>query len=82
MEQSPKLVGPINRDRVAALASTRERRARGMRRIKTETVPPCAETAAMLFWALLASGQITMRKVDGWRTLAEKPSDHIIDLAA
>jgi len=25
----------------------------------------------MLFWALLASGQITMRKVDGWQTLAE-----------
>ena len=42
----------------------------------------CAETAAMLFWALLASGQITMRKVDGWQTLAEKPADQIIDLAA
>ena len=42
------------------------------RRIKTQTVLPCAETAAMLFWALLASGQITMRKVDGWRSLAEK----------
>jgi hypothetical protein len=35
----------------------------------------------MLFWALLA-GQITMRKVEGWQTLAEKPSDQIIDLAA
>ena len=32
------------------------------RRIKTQTVLPSAETAAMLFWALLASGQITMRK--------------------
>jgi hypothetical protein len=32
--------------------------------------------------ALLASGQIAMRKVDGWRSLAEKPSDQIIDLAA
>ena len=52
------------------------------RRIKTQTVLPCAETAAMLFWALLASGQITMRKVDGWQTLAEKPADQIIDLAA
>ena len=52
------------------------------RRIKTQTVLPSAETAAMLFWALLASGQITMRKVDGWRSLAEKPSDQIIDLAA
>ena len=25
------------------------------RRIKTQTVLPCAETAAMLFWALMAS---------------------------
>jgi len=32
------------------------------RRIKTQAVLPSAETAAMLFWALLASGQITMRK--------------------
>ena len=52
------------------------------RRIKTQTVLPCAETAAMLFWALLASGQIAMRKVDGWQSLAEKPDDQIIDLAA
>lgn len=52
------------------------------RRIKTQTVLPSAETAAMLFWALLASGQITMRKVDGWKTLADAPSDHPIDLAA
>jgi len=52
------------------------------RRIKTQTVLPCAETAAMLFWALLASGQITMRKVDGWESLAEKPTGQIIDLAA
>ena len=36
------------------------------RRIKTQTVLPSADTAAMLFWALLASGQINMRKVDGW----------------
>ena len=52
------------------------------RRIKTQTVLPSAETAAMLFWALMASGQITMRKVDGWQSLAEKPSNQIIDLAA
>jgi putative transposase len=52
------------------------------RRIKTQTVLPSAETAAMLFWALLASGQITMRKVDGWRSLNDRPSDQTIDLAA
>jgi len=52
------------------------------RRIKTQTVLPSAETAAMLFWALLAAGQITMRKVDGWETLTQKPADKAIDLAA
>jgi len=52
------------------------------RRIKTQTVLPSAEIAAMLFWALMASGQITMRKVDGWQSLVEKPSDQVIDLAA
>jgi putative transposase len=45
-------------------------------------VLPSADTAAMLFWALLASGQINMRKVDGWHTLATKPIDQLIDLAA
>jgi hypothetical protein len=36
----------------------------------------------MLFWTLLAPGQITMRKAGGWQSLAEKPSDQIIDFAA
>lgn len=44
------------------------------RRIKTQTVLPSAETAAMLLWALLASGQINIRKVDGWKMLTENPS--------
>ena len=50
------------------------------RRIKTQCLLPCADTAAMLFWALLASGQITMRKVDGWLCLAHPPTS--LDLAA
>ena len=52
------------------------------RRIKTQTVLPSADTAAMLFWALLASGQIILRKIDGWQTLATKPIAQPIDLAA
>ncbi len=52
------------------------------RRIKTQTVLPSADTAAMLLWALLASGQITMRKVDGWQSLGHKPGDTAIDLVA
>jgi hypothetical protein len=42
-----------------------------------------AEIAAMLFWALLASAQITMRKVDGWQSFGETPAEQTpIDLAA
>jgi putative transposase len=53
------------------------------RRVKTQTVLPSAETAAMLFWALLASGQIVMRKVNGWQTLAEPLVAAVpVDLAA
>lgn len=51
------------------------------RRIKTQTVLPSAETAAMLFWALLASAQIVLRKVDGWQTLPT-PLSQPIDIAA
>lgn len=51
------------------------------RRIKTQTVLPSPETVPMLFWALMASGQIQMRKVDGWETL-DQPLNEILDLAA
>lgn len=52
------------------------------RRIKTQTVLPSAETAAMLFWALLAAGQIRMRRVDGWASLDSAITDQAIALAA
>src|SRR5205085_2261370 len=45
------------------------------RRIKTQTVLPSSDTAAMLFWALVASGQVILRKVDGWQTLAVPATD-------
>ena len=67
--------------RAKRLAASNTTEMRDKRRIKTQTVLPSAETAAMLFWALLASGQITFRKVDGWQTL----DGHLaqpIDLAA
>ena len=50
------------------------------RRNKTQCVLPCDETAAMLFWALLASGQITLRKINGWQNLAQPPAE--LDLVA
>ncbi len=52
------------------------------RRIKTQCALPNAETAAMLLWALMASGQITMRRVDGWQTLDHAPVEPSLDLAA
>ena len=52
------------------------------RRIKTQAVLPCAETVPMLLWALLAAGQITMRKVDGWQTLDKAIKPMTLDLAA
>ena len=52
------------------------------RRIKTQCALPNAETAAMLFWALMASGQITMRRVDGWQTLDQAPVEQPLDCAA
>ncbi len=52
------------------------------RRVKTQTVLPSAETAAMRFWSLLASRQITMRKIDGWQDLGAPPASMPLDLVA
>ena len=51
-------------------------------RIKTQTVLPYVETVPMLLWALLASGQIQMRKVDRWETLSQPLVPMSLDLAA
>jgi putative transposase len=52
------------------------------RRIKTQCLLPCAETACMLFWALLASGQIALRRVDGWDTFHVPPVEQNLAFAA
>lgn len=52
------------------------------RRIKTQTVLPCPETVPMLLWTLLASGQIQMRKVDGWQTIDQPIQPMTLDLVA
>ena len=51
-------------------------------RVKAQCAIPDAKPAAMLFWALMASGQVTMRRVDGWQTLDQTPVEQPIDLAA
>jgi putative transposase len=48
------------------------------RRIKTQTVLPYGGHRGHAVLGTARSGQINMRKVDGWQTLATKP----IDLAA
>ncbi len=35
----------------------------------------------MLFWALMASKQITMRRVDGWQTLDQAPVEQRLERA-
>jgi hypothetical protein len=52
------------------------------RRIETKERAASADTAAMLFWALPASGRIILRKIEGWQTLAAELADRVIDLAA
>lgn len=41
-----------------------------------------ADSLQEVGWALFASEQTNVRKVDGWKTLATKPIDQPIDLAA
>ena len=45
------------------------------RGIDHERVCGQADPRSSLIWALLASGQIVMRKIDGWNTLSTVSSD-------
>jgi putative transposase len=74
--------GPTSR-LLAAAPNGRERAHHQVkRRIKTQTILPSAESAAMLFWALLASGQIHLRRVDGWQSIATPCTNQPVALAA
>lgn len=44
------------------------------RRVKTQGALPPAPAAAVLFFALLLTGQIQMRRIDGWRELRTSPA--------
>ena len=50
------------------------------RRIKTQASAAVCRYRRHAVLALLALGQINMRKVDGWQTLATKPTDQPFDL--
>lgn len=80
--RSARTTNAIERCLLAAIRQASRLHEEFKRRIKTQTVLPSVETAAMLFWALMASGQIVMRKIVGWRTLAVETTDLPIDLTA
>ena len=45
------------------------------RRVKVQGVQPSSEGVCMLLWALVASGATILRRVTGWETLGEKPTE-------
>jgi putative transposase len=46
------------------------------RRVKTQGSLPCADAALVLLFSLVASGQIKLRRIDGWRKIAAVLSQH------
>jgi putative transposase len=46
------------------------------RRVKTQGSLPSEDDALVLLFSLVASGQIKLRKIDGWRTIATVLSEH------
>lgn len=47
------------------------------RRVKTQGSLPNASAAERLLFGVLASGQIRMRRIDGWKELGRIPEDHL-----
>jgi transposase-like protein len=47
------------------------------RRVKTQGSLPSEEAALILLFGLVASGQITLRRIDGWRKIAAVLSQHM-----
>jgi len=46
------------------------------RRVKTRGSLPSGDAAVVLLFSLLASGQIKLHRIDGWRKLAAMMSQH------
>lgn len=47
------------------------------RRVKVQGMQPSGQSVCMLFWALVASGAIKLRKVDGFETLNAPPKEEL-----
>lgn len=48
------------------------------RRVKTQGSLPSEDAALVLLFGLVASGQIRLRKIDGWRKIAAVLSQHVV----
>jgi transposase-like protein len=53
------------------------------RRVKTQGSLPSEDAALVLLFSLVASGQIKLRKIDGWRKIAavlnpHRPEEHVL----
>jgi len=46
------------------------------RRVKTQGSLPSEDAAVVLLFSLVASGQIKLRKIDGWKKIATVLSQH------
>ncbi len=46
------------------------------RHVKTQGSQPTEDAAVVLLFSLVASGQIKLRMIDGWRKIAEMLSEH------
>ncbi len=46
------------------------------RRVKVQGSLPSEDAAVVLLFSLVASGQIQLRRIDGWRKIAEVLSQH------
>ena len=46
------------------------------RRVKTQSSLPSEDAAPVLLFSLVASGQIRLRRIDGWRKIAAVLSQH------
>jgi len=49
--------------------------------VKTQGSLPSEDTALVLLFSLVASGQIKLRKIDGWRKIAAVLSQHELGAA-
>ena len=52
------------------------------RRVKTQGSRPSEDAALVLLFSLVASGQIKLRRIDGWRKIAAVVSRHLSPAAA